>query len=122
MKHGVLTEHELYVYELLKFVFRSVLSLHSESYLNNIFTFKNQDAYLTRRSSTGVMAMPAAKNKSQRVSLKYRGAKLFNILRQNNVVPQLCMMNKDIFNNLVHRIKDNYILGKTELTKIIFQL
>ena len=66
--------------------------------------------------------MPAAKNKFQRVSLKYRGAKLFNILRQNNVVPQLCMMNKDIFNNLVHRIKDNYILGNTELTKIFFQL
>ena len=120
LKHGVLTVHELYVYELLKFVLRSVLSLHSESYFNNIFTFKNQDAYLTR-SSTGVMAMPAAKKKFQRVSLKYRGAKLFNILRQNNV-PQLCMMNKDIFNNLVHRIKDNYILGNTELTKFIFQL
>ena len=60
--------------------------------------------------------MPADKNKFQRVSLKYRGAKLFNTLHQNNVVPQLCMMNKDIFNNLVHRLKDNYILGNTELT------
>ena len=66
--------------------------------------------------------MPAAKNKIQRVSLKHRGAKLYNILRQNNVAPQLCMMNKDIFNNLVHRIKDNYILGNTELKKFIFQL
>ena len=115
LKHGVLTVHELYVYELLKFLLRSVLSLHSESYLNYIFTFKNQDAYLTRRSSTGVMAMPAAKNKFQRVSLKNRGTNLFNILRQNNAVPQLCMMNKDIFNNLVHRIEDNYITGITEL-------
>ena len=62
MKHGVLTVHELYVYELLNLVLRSVLSLHSESYLNNIFTFKNQDMYLTKRSSTGVMAMLVAKN------------------------------------------------------------
>ena len=63
LKHGVLTVQELYVYELLNLVLRSVLSLHSESYLNNNFTFKNQDVYLTRRSSTGVMAMPVAKNK-----------------------------------------------------------
>ena len=42
VKNQQLTMHELHVYELLKFVLRSINNLHSEDFLNNLFSFENQ--------------------------------------------------------------------------------
>ena len=41
MMYGSLSVYELYLYELLKFVLKSIINLHSEKYLNNLFVFSN---------------------------------------------------------------------------------
>ena len=37
---NTLTVHELYDYELVKFFSRSILKMHAESFLNNLFSFE----------------------------------------------------------------------------------
>ena len=48
---GILTIHELHVYELPKFVPRSVSGLHSEEFLNEFFKFEIP-MYRTRRANS----------------------------------------------------------------------
>ena len=82
-----LTVHELHVYELLKFVLQSLAGLHSETFLNELFVF-DKPSYMTRRSNLNLMKIPNFRSKTQRASISYRGAKRFNILRQNSLIPK----------------------------------
>ena len=115
-----LTVHELHVYELLKLVLRSVAGLHSETFLNELFVF-DKPSYMTRRSNLNLMKFPYFKSKIQRASISYRGAKLFNILRQNSLIPKLFdpVSISDI-QRIAHEIRDLFILSNEELIKFVF--
>ena len=82
-----LTVHELHVYELLKLVLRSIAGLHSQTFLNELFVF-DKPSYMTRRSNLNLMKIPNFESKIQRATIIYRGAKLFNILRQISLIPK----------------------------------
>ena len=83
-----LTVHELHVYELLKFVLRSMARLPSETFLNKLFVFDKQ-SYMTRRSIFKLMKIPNFESKNQIASISYRETNLFNILRQNSLIPKI---------------------------------
>ena len=80
IKHQILTAHELHVYELLKFVLRSINKLHSESFLNNSFEFENP-LRETRRGKLNMLKETFRKRLFEKHSLAYRGSRLYNILR-----------------------------------------
>ena len=48
-RHKILSVFELHIYEMLKFALRSVYQLHSEKYLNDLFSFENKRS--TRKDS-----------------------------------------------------------------------
>ena len=55
-RHKILSAFELQICEMLKFVLRSVYQLHSEKYLNNLFSFENKRS--TRNDSYNLLHQP----------------------------------------------------------------
>ena len=118
---GILTIHELHVYELLKFVLRSVSGLHSEEFLNELFKFEIP-TYRTRRANSELMKIPNLKTKMQRMSISYRGTKLYNLLKQNFLMPnEFTNFSQANIQSVAHRIRDLFILSNEELIKFIFR-
>ena len=89
----------------MKFVLRSVKNLHSESMLNNLFSFETSRN--TRRSSLSLINEQCWKQKRQRQSIIYRATNLFNTLRTNNILLGniLALRCKKIY----HEIRTSYI-------------
>ena len=67
-KNKLLTVFEYHVYELLKFVLKSVNQLHGENFLTEMFIFQNSEK-LTRRSSAKLLLDPLCKRKIERFSI-----------------------------------------------------
>ena len=85
LSHQLLTIQELHVYELLKFVLRSVTNQHSKDSLNTMFAFESASS--TRQSSMQLIKQPFSRKKIERYSVRNRAIKLYNILRRANVIP-----------------------------------
>ena len=82
-----LIAQELHVYELLKFVQRSIAELHSENFWNELFVF-DIPSYMTKKSTLDLMKVPNLKSKIRRDSFNCRGAKRFNLCRLNSLIPK----------------------------------
>ena len=76
---------------------------------------------MTRRSNLNLMKIRNFKSKIQRASISYRGAELFNIIRQNSIIPKIFdqVSNSDI-QRIAHEIWDLFILSNEELIKFVF--
>ena len=120
VRNKLLTVYEFHIYELLKFVLRSVNNLHSESMLNNLFSFETSRN--TRISSLSLINEQCWKQKRQRQSIINRATKLFNTLRTNSVLPNNVegLSCKEI-SKIYHEIKTSYILNNPELVSHIFK-
>ena len=64
LETNTLTVHELYVYELVKFFYRSILKMHAESFLNNLFSFEKTSIFSTRRSTKNYLSAPMTKKQT----------------------------------------------------------
>ena len=117
-----LTVHELHIYELLKFVFRSVYNLHGDKDLNSWFSLVDAHTYATRRSAKSFPKVPKANSKVSRFSLLHRCSELYNILVDNEVLMSCYDNPALIFTDLMHSIRDSYILSNESLVKKIFEL
>ena len=122
LKYNFLSVFELHVYELLKFVLRSINSFHSESFLNNLFVFNNRQRQ-TRNSKYNLLLEPLCKKRFERFSIRYRACKLFNLLRLQNIIPE----NIESFSEtkvkvFYHNFKNTFLLQNDELTKLIYDL
>ena len=120
VKHKILTVYELHIYELLKFVLRSIHGLHSENFLNNMFCFNKKKP--TRSDSLNLLHEPLCKKKIERLSIKYRATKLFNCLAKQKLLDNVEKLNSKELSNFYHKLKDFYILNNGELVKHIFSL
>ncbi len=119
-KMKISTVHELYVYELLKFVLRSLNRLHRDEYLNNMYEFETPRRS-TRRAQQNFLKVQKSKRCIEKYSLKSRGSKLMNILIENGIVdPIQKNMSNSFFVSIVHKIRDNFILAKSHLINQIF--
>ena len=87
-EHKILTVHELYVYDLLKFCLRSINKLNSTAFLNDFFTLKTKSAYFTRKSIGIQFEAPCCKTKTKRQSIWLRGCKLLKMFSDNNLFPE----------------------------------
>ena len=120
-KYENLTAHELHIYKLLKFVIKSVNKMHNDTYLNDLFSCESRSTHLTRRSMKWLLKIPRYKRKHEQNSVRFRGAKLFNLLRESNILPpNFDQLSGFSFVNLVHKIRNNFILSNIQLTKTVF--
>ncbi len=75
LEYKILTVHELHIYELLEFVFRSCSKFHSEDFRNNLYELE-APRKSTRSSVVSKLTIPKANTKLLRHSINYRGARL----------------------------------------------
>ena len=118
--NGIRTVCELYAYELLKYVLRSTSRLHSEDYLNNLYQYRSKTR-TTRNTDKSLLTIPSKSSLWQRQSLSHRGAKLFDLLVDNDIISQQIVLNDQNFQGKTHILRDNYISGNTELVNFIFE-
>ena len=56
-KNSLLTVYEYHLYEILKFVLKSVIGVHNDSFLNDLFVFQNAKI-ATRNSDSSLLFGP----------------------------------------------------------------
>ena len=118
MKNECLTVYELHIFELLKFVLRSIFIVHSNDSLNKFFVSSQKH---TRSSKIQLLQEPLCKLQIERYSIKYRATKLYNLLRINQVLPDDMMdWTFSKVTKFYHSIKTSYILQNPELVRHIF--
>ena len=117
----MLTVCEYHLYELLKFVLKSVIGVHNDSFLNDLCVI--QDAKrATRNSDSSLLFEPFCKRKIERFSIRYRACKLFNKLRVLNLIPahvKSCSFSE--ISAIYYSLKI-YLVQNHELVKHIFGL
>ena len=76
---------------------------------------------MTRRSIFNLMKIPNFESKIQIASISYRETNLFDILRQNSLIPKIFVQvsNSDI-QRIAHEVRDLCILSRKELIKFVF--
>ena len=116
----ILTVFELHIYELLKFVLKSLNHMHSEDYLNTIFQFESC-IHSTRRADFMLLKVPLCKTKIKRNSICHRASKLFNMLKIQFLIPDY-VGNATIkqVSDIYHNLKDSYIQGNYDLVRNVF--
>ena len=121
LKNNLLIVFELHIYELLKFVLKSVKRMHSHGYLNEMYRFK-EGGRETRLSEVGLLYMPSCKRKQQRSSINYRAAKLFNILKSCVAIPPdiTCLPFSKI-SSIYHSLKTTIPKQNQELVDAIYK-
>ena len=122
LKHGFLSVYELHIYELLKFVLKSICNFYSENYCNEMFQF-NKKRRNTRQSELRLLNIPCCKRKLEKFSIKYRAAKLYNKLRELNLLPgNVEKSTRDELKNIYHKLKDSYLINNQELVNYMFEM
>ena len=117
IKYKILDVFNLHIYDLLKFVLRSINGLNSPVF-HDYFKIK-QPTRNTRAASKVQLHTGVIKNKTDKKSLKYRGAKLFNALSNSNLLPSNTLDEKSI-KKFVHEFKDSYLLFDNQLRLAVF--
>ena len=117
IKYKILDVFNLHIYDLLKFVLRSINGLNSPVF-HDYFKIK-QPTRNTRAASKVMLHTGVIKNKADKKSLKYRGAKLFNALSNSNLLPSNTLDEKSI-QKFVHEFKDSYLLFDNQLRLSLF--
>ena len=121
ISNKLLTVFEFHIYELLKFVLKSLKKMHSETYLNDLFEYEHGTTK-TRRSTKNYLKLPSFKTQFERFSISYRCAKLFNTLRRNELLAQdIENENWQQISQFYHRFKESYLLNNEELVSHIFK-
>ena len=119
-ENNILTVYELHIYELLKFVLKSIIGAHVQDYLNNMFTFKLSRQ--TRLSKFECLDEPLLKRKIERYSIQYRATKLYNTLKTNSILPDdVQNLKLSQISKIFHDVKFLYILQNYTLVKHIFE-
>ena len=101
----ILTVHELFVYDLMKFVIRASRKEHSSDFLNKLFQSTRVIKYATRYQTAGLVDQPFCRINLMKHSLKNRGIRLLNLF--NNLgISQSVLLNfnfKTQFTNIEKR-------------------
>ena len=118
-KYRILTVHELFLYELLKFVAKSLNNQHSCTYLNSLFAFC-EHTKTTRSKLLKKLKIPRSSNKLQKTSLATRGAKLWNYLIDLNAIPEIIPdYTTQQFKMFLKNVSDCFIAQNTHLLNAI---
>ena len=112
---------ELHVYELLKFVLKSLSNMHCEAFLNNLHKFqvteKNRRIFIEN-----LIHERFCRVKIQHFPVSNRGARLFIVLRNNGCIPpNIETVSWSKIQHFYHNSKESYILGNDELINSIFK-
>ena len=112
--------YELYIFQILLFVTKSLRKEHPTSYLNNMFAINHQIAYPTRFVMNNFSRLPVCHKHLLQRSIKYRGHKLLNLIQQRQLIPRVTELTKPALKNSLLNFKRNYIVENGDLVSYIF--
>ncbi len=112
--------HELYVYELLKFVTKAVRkTLPNE--LNSTILLRDNAPYETGSVVRCQTSIPYHRTNIKRNSLHYRANILYNKLRGMEILPlDIDFLTDNECELLQHRLQYQYILGNKDIVSCVF--
>ena len=106
----ILSVPQLYVYELIKFAFRSVRKEVWSEHLNNLYTKANSNRY-SRGNKKTLFQLPLHSNNWEKHSLRYRGTKVLNFLIDEGLYPNdLLELTDWSLNDKFHSLQDFLLL------------
>ena len=115
----ILTVHELYVYELIKFVCRSVNNLATTAFFKSFYEL-NPGQKRTRSSRLVTFTISSKRSTFHSFSLKHRGSKVLNFLSRKGLLPKnFGSMKDDEVTDFVHTFRSFYTF-KRRSRKICF--
>ena len=80
INNTILSVYELHLYEMLKFVLKSLNGYHYIKFFNDMFRKQNEGVN-TRNSALKLLNIPFKRSKVERNSVQFRGSALYNKLR-----------------------------------------
>lgn len=117
----ILTVHEIYLYELFKFMCRCIRNEHSDSAQNRLLSLQVNQHYSTRSTTLPRAKVPSIKTSVKKFSLNFRVPTLYNTLLSRCLLPDnINAMSKNKFNNFLHSFRDSILVNNMELTKLVF--
>ena len=102
----ILSVPQLYVYELIKFAFRSVRKEVSSDHLNNLYTRAKRNR--SRSNKKTLFQLPLHSNNWEKHSLRYRGTNILNFLIDEGLYPNDLLELTDWFE--IHSLKGFLLL------------
>ena len=112
----------MHIYELLKFVLKSLSNIHSESFCNERF-----HPYIaekeTRQKAANFLKIPLCKRKIERYSIKFRCIKLYNKLKSLEIIPRdfKSLTAKEV-SSFCHNLKGSNLECNQELARFFFEI
>ena len=117
----ILTVCELYVYELIKFVFKSVNNLSIIASFKKLYEL-NSGQKFTRSYRLVTFTISTKLSTFHSFSLKHRGRKFLNFLSAKSLLPKNFGSMKDgEVTDFVHKFRDLYILSNLDLVKFVLE-
>ena len=117
------TVHELYLYEITKFMLKCLKNEHCIEFLNLMITQRTTSCYELRVAERAHVSI--SRTKHCKNSLSHRVLKFFNKLNSWGVHPNktsLESMTNGMIDTYCHNFMDSYVLGNQELVYFLFDL
>ena len=119
ISNNILSVYELHLYELKKFVLRSINGLQSTTFLNTLFTYQTS-VRSTRMAYLNLLYSPGFITKIERFSITHRCIRLFNTPTAIEFIPTHLFMVKN--SAFYHSFKESYLLKNSELVRYIYDV
>ena len=124
LENGLETVYELHVYELLKFILKSMTSRHESQLLNEILRKEEGINYGLIKPPESFALIPITRTNGDH-SPKFRVPTLFNKLNSWGVFPDqinLAGISADSVKSLGHKFFDCFVIGNEDLVRFVFGL
>ena len=120
INNTILSFYELHLYELFKFVLKSINGHHCIKFRNDMFQKQNEGVN-TRNSTMNLLNIPFKKSKVERNSVQFTGSVLYNNLRLIGVLPDnVDNVTRNNFSDICHNLKFSYICNNSELVEYVY--
>ena len=116
----ILTAHDFYVYELIKFVWKSVENFSTTALLEN-FIELSSCLKCSRKSRLLTSTISPKRSTFHSFSLKHRGGNFLNLSSQKGFLPKFFGVIKNVeVTDFIHTFRDLYKPSKIDLAKFVF--
>jgi hypothetical protein len=117
----ILTVLELHIYELCKFIFRSLRKEHCSEHLNALYDNVQQSKYQTRSITCDLQPTLLNRTKFSKHSIRNRGHVLINFMRRNKIFPDsIGVFSEFNFQTYIHNFANCFIFQNLAIINEVF--
>ncbi len=111
----------MHIYELTKFVVRSLRKEYNSLEFNSLIAVNENPYYETRLASRRLAKTSRANTNVKKLSISHRAVKLYNLFKTAGYdLDNTVLLSNNEVVNVLHCLRDNVILGNSELVEVTF--